>query len=593
MANTLMKLLVELGVDSSELEQGLNKAEKTTTSSASKMGGGFAAGMKSAVATAGVLVAGITAVGMAIKKALDLGAEGAQIARLEDSFQSLTTVAGVSGDALLSALDKAAMGTVAKTDLILSTNRAMMLGLGSDADQLSKLLEVASFRGRAMGLSTTQAFNDIVTGVGRASPMILDNLGIVIDAEKTYEEYAKAIGKTKDELTKAEKTQALLSKTIEEGNKQIEDAGGLSDDTASSYERMNAAFKNYADTAKKANADTFKPLAETLTKVFDINERQIQGMQAGEGSWQARVNAIKDMNGATVGALSTTGDYIEAVVRQTQVTADSAAGFTASAEQTIESIEEMSKANQAFLGDVESRQKMEESFAEKQESLITKRADLEAEKNALIAQGWWESSEKVQDYTDKIAEVDVAIQKSADEHELASKRIILGYLEQMLAVDGLDTRETEYLLQKGMEWGIYSQTVVDETRRAIAEAQLLADAINNIPNNKTVTINVNTNAAQSLGIASGAMTKPGQVRAKHASGTEGWLTVPSGYPSDSYPIGLSSGEQYAVIPSSQSVAPSGGTDIASALAAMPRGGIDEDRLGRSIVTHLLRGMAQQ
>ena len=107
------------------------------------------------------------------------------------------------------------------------------------------------------------------------------------------------------------------------------------------------------------------------------------------------------------------------------------------------------------------------------------------------------------------------------------------------------------------------------------------------------TINVNTNAAQSLGIASGAMTKPGQVRAKHASGTEGWLTVPSGYPRDSYPIGLSSGEQYAVIPSSQSVAPSGREDIASVLAAMPRGGIDEDRLARTIVTGMLKGLAQQ
>ena len=35
-------------------------------------------------------------------------------------------------------------------------------------------------RGRAMGLSTTQAFGDIVTGIGRMSPLILDNLGICL-----------------------------------------------------------------------------------------------------------------------------------------------------------------------------------------------------------------------------------------------------------------------------------------------------------------------------------------------------------------------------------------------------------------------------
>jgi hypothetical protein len=36
---------------------------------------------------------------------------------------------------------------------------------------------------------------------------------------------------------------------------------------------------------------------------------------------------------------------------------------------------------------------------------------------------------------------------------------------------------------------------------------------------------------------------------KYASGTSGWETVPSGYPNDTYPIALSSGERYAVIPS--------------------------------------------
>lgn len=42
-----------------------------------------------------------------------------------------------------------------------------------------------------------------------------------------------------------------------------------------------------------------------------------------------------------------------------------------------------------------------------------------------------------------------------------------------------------------------------------------------------------------------------------AKGTKGWETVPAGYPNDSYPIFLQSGEKYAVIPNGQSM-PSGG-----------------------------------
>lgn len=44
---------------------------------------------------------------------------------------------------------------------------------------------------------------------------------------------------------------------------------------------------------------------------------------------------------------------------------------------------------------------------------------------------------------------------------------------------------------------------------------------------------------------------------KHAAGTGGWLTVPPGFPNDTYTIGLTSGEKYAAIPS--------GVGMASAL----------------------------
>jgi hypothetical protein len=40
----------------------------------------------------------------------------------------------------------------------------------------------------------------------------------------------------------------------------------------------------------------------------------------------------------------------------------------------------------------------------------------------------------------------------------------------------------------------------------------------------------------------------------HATGTNGWLTVPSGFANDSYTVGLSSGEMYAVIPDGMSFA---------------------------------------
>ncbi len=57
--------------------------------------------------------------------------------------------------------------------------------------------------------------------------------------------------------------------------------------------------------------------------------------------------------------------------------------------------------------------------------------------------------------------------------------------------------------------------------------------------------------------------------ANHATGTAGWLTVPSGFPNDSYTIGLSSGEIYAVIPDGMGFAAS----IPAGASAGPGGGM--------------------
>ena len=55
---------------------------------------------------------------------------------------------------------------------------------------MTALINVARSRGAAMGLTLTQAFNDIVTGLGRESALILDNLGITIKVRTGDADYA-------------------------------------------------------------------------------------------------------------------------------------------------------------------------------------------------------------------------------------------------------------------------------------------------------------------------------------------------------------------------------------------------------------------
>jgi len=146
---------------------------------------------------------------LAIKEVQDAAKEGAAFQRMEDASASLARSLDADMSEIMDALREASLGMVSDFDLMQAASRAMMLGVSADSEQLAQLMEVAALRGRAMGISTTQAFNDIVTGIGRASPMILDNLGIVVDAEGKYQDYAESVGKLLKKLTKSRKNTSL------------------------------------------------------------------------------------------------------------------------------------------------------------------------------------------------------------------------------------------------------------------------------------------------------------------------------------------------------------------------------------------------
>lgn len=140
--------------------------------------------------------------------------EWQRINTFADSFDRLSKQAGLSSNDLLNTLKTASRGMISEADLMASANKAMLLWVSGSLEDFSTLMQIAEVKGKAMGESTTDAFNDIVVGIGRASPQILDNLWIVLDANTAYKKYAESIWKSSDELTKAEKQQALLKSIV-------------------------------------------------------------------------------------------------------------------------------------------------------------------------------------------------------------------------------------------------------------------------------------------------------------------------------------------------------------------------------------------
>jgi len=290
-----------------ELEKTAKAQEKATEAvrkaNAEAQKGGFDKMIeqgKEFIASWGPVIATITAIGLAAKKAFDFGQEGANLERLRVSGTALAKQFGVDMVLAVAAIKSASLGTITTQQALMATNRALMLGVASDVEGLAKLMQVATVRGRALGLTTTESFDRIVLGIGRLSTRILDDLGIIVDAETAYNNYGAAIGKTGDDLTEAEKRIALTNAIIEDSNKLLSKTGGIADDNATSFERFTANLTDAANAAKESAAGPLGKLINSLNGVFQ---------------WQVASNqAVADSKKFVTEATGTYSDYVRQVL---------------------------------------------------------------------------------------------------------------------------------------------------------------------------------------------------------------------------------------------------------------------------------------
>ncbi len=241
-----------------QVQGDLGSLEKTATGAGASLGD-----MALGLAKGAAIGLGIVGVQQLTQAITDLAVSAGKVQQLRASFDGLATGVGQSSNAMLGAMREASGGMVSDADLILSANKAMLLGVADTAEELAALLNVARSRGAAMGLSTTQAFNDIVTGLGRESALILDNLGITINLEKVMSAYAASLGTTAEKLDATQRKQALL-------NEVMRSSAGMTapvETAAAAWERASAAIEN----AKVALGELFGPVvAEILSGVAGV-----------------------------------------------------------------------------------------------------------------------------------------------------------------------------------------------------------------------------------------------------------------------------------------------------------------------------------
>jgi len=260
------------------MNKSIDKTNKATAK-AEKSGMSFSTMLGKLGVAAGVA----TGAFIAIQKALAFGRQGALITQTSESFGFLIEKIGAAPD-LLKQLQEASKGTI--TDLELMSSTATLLAGAGDklavslADATPKLMEIAKAANKLNPNLGTTAFmyQSIATGVKRAQPLILDNLGITIKVGEANKAFAKSIGKTVDQLTAEEKAMAILAGTLEAGDNLIQQVGGNTDSATDSFDQAAVAITQAGDAIKKKLAPFLADAATGISVFLTGGDKIIESL---------------------------------------------------------------------------------------------------------------------------------------------------------------------------------------------------------------------------------------------------------------------------------------------------------------------------
>jgi|GEM_PF-2853441 len=216
---------------------------------------------KAAALGLGTATGAFAALGGAIAK---FTIDAAPVAGIKASFEGLAESAGVAASEMLAALEKASAGMISQRDLMVSFNRAAQLVSLDFAKNLPEAMQYLRKVAASTGESLDYLLNSLVVGVGRLSPMILDNLGIQIQLTDAYERYAKQLGKSVEELTKQEQQTAVMNAVLEKLRENTAALPDITDSAQAAWAGLRATWQNLTNQLGLHFVPTLATLSNTV-----------------------------------------------------------------------------------------------------------------------------------------------------------------------------------------------------------------------------------------------------------------------------------------------------------------------------------------
>lgn len=222
----------------------------------------------------------------------------------ERAFTGLESVAkskGIGiGEAFTIASKAADDGLIGVADSTKALQNMLLAGFGADqATALLDRLKDAAALNRSSQMSLGEAVVSVTEGFRTESSELLNNGGVVTNLSQMYEQYAKTLGKSVDDLTQAEKAQALYNGVMAD----TEAYAGNAAKAAGGLEGGIARLKQSGNELMIAFGGDLKPALEVVGKglefLIDVAKHAAVGMNVAGLEAGALVKSLGDIYTAT------------------------------------------------------------------------------------------------------------------------------------------------------------------------------------------------------------------------------------------------------------------------------------------------------
>ncbi len=504
-------------IDSSGVKSGTDAASKNVDS----FGKSFKTLSEGVVKGVGLVSAEV----LAMKKVFEFGEEGAKIKQMGLSFDGLLKSLGAQTD-LLDQLRKASRGTIddyslmtSTATLLAGTEGELATALANATPGLLKMSEAAQKLNPSLGDSTF-LYDSLAKGIKRGSPMILDNLGIIVKLEEAYADYATSIGKSADELTSEQQKIALLNAVLAKGDVLLKQAGGTTDGATDSFERMNTAVKNSTDEFKAWASEGIAPAADGLYWMLTFQKQVNAALAKQTDAIRKTSSSYEEYAARTLDALVVAGklapenaeilknnlDNYQAM-KQLNVANElwtknmweaanaldmeqlRAEELNRTMQESAPVIDEAAAAQERMKKEAEALRLEEERLNQAMSDLATFVAGPLREENESYLEQQGELTKKADELKGKIEELEkkkylTKAQKeelaglkeemgilsgqftaNAEAHEDRTKRILFDLLTERAALNGLTADELSTLTTIAVQWGLMDKTTADTVKK--------------------------------------------------------------------------------------------------------------------------------